>query len=368
VAKPNIIITSISDLKYQQPLIRCATTLSNNGYNVLMIGRRFTWTDDITEQPYQQKRIFCFFKKGPLQYIEYNLKLFFALLFKKATIITAVDLDTALPVYLASLIKRVRISFDARELFTELKEVVRRPKIQRIWLMLEKWLIPKFNKGIVVSNLIGKEYYNRYGVSYVTVRNVGLLENDLPIDSILRPLQDNYILFQGYVNEARGFDALLEAIVDIPMKLVICGDGNYMGEVKMLIKKFNVDGKVILTGMLAPNVLKTYTYHAYCGIHLVEPDGLNQLYSLGNKFFDYIHAEIPQIAMSLPEYAAINREHNIALLVNNITTNEVKQAINELLNDKVLYNKLKHNCKSTKQQLNWQNESQTLLQFYKQLL
>jgi glycosyltransferase involved in cell wall biosynthesis len=366
VAKSSIIITSISDLQYQQPLIRCATSLHNNGYNVLMIGRRFTWRNNPVVQPYKQKRIYCFFTKGPLQYIEYNIKLFFYLLFKKAYIITAVDLDTALPVYLVSLIKQCKRSFDARELFTELKEVVRRPTVKAIWLRLEKWLIPKFKQGIVVSNAIGKEYYKRYGVNYITVRNVPLLYNTIVSDA-KRPIIDDYILFQGYVNEARGFDELLEAMITLPLKLVICGDGNYMHRVKALIQQFKLQDKVILTGMLSPNALRLYSKFAYCGIHLVEPDGLNQKYSLGNKFFDYIHAEIPQVAMRFIEYDAINSEHNIAILVYTITVQEVREVILELLHNKILYNQLKNNCILAKQQLNWQIEEKVLIHFYNQL-
>jgi hypothetical protein len=39
---------------------------------------------------------------------------------------------------------------------------------------------------------------------------------------------------------------------------------------------------------------------------------------LANKFFDYIQAGIPQVTMNFPEYAAINREYEVAVLIDDL--------------------------------------------------
>ena len=106
----------------------------------------------------------------------------------------------------------------------------------------------------------------------------------------------------------------------------------------------------------------------YAGINLVEPEGLNQYFSLANKFFDYIHAGLPQVTMNFPEYAAINRIFEVAILVNDLQPQTIADAMNRLLEDQDLYLRLKNNCAAAKMELNWEKEEQKLLSFYRQVL
>ena len=45
---------------------------------------------------------------------------------------------------------------------------------------------------------------------------------------------------------------------------------------------------------------------------VAENTGLNQYLALPNKFFDYMHAGLPQIAMNYPEYQKINSQFEVA--------------------------------------------------------
>ena len=100
----------------------------------------------------------------------------------------------------------------------------------------------------------------------------------------------------------------------------------------MIIEK-NLQHKIILKGKVVPEELQAITQQAYIGINLVEPIGLNQIYSLANKFFDYIQAGIPQVTMNFPEYKKINNEFEMAILVNTVDENEIAAALNLLLNN-----------------------------------
>ena len=55
---------------------------------------------------FEQTRLTCIFSKGKLFYAEYNLRLFFYLLFKKLDLICAIDLDTIIPCLWVSKIRR----------------------------------------------------------------------------------------------------------------------------------------------------------------------------------------------------------------------------------------------------------------------
>ena len=104
------------------------------------------------------------------------------------------------------------------------------------------------------------------------------------------------------------------------------------------------------------------------GINLVENIGLNQYYSLANKFFDYIHAGIPQITMNFPEYKRINDDIEVAVLIDNIETETITEAVNSLLYDLPKYKTLQSNCFTAKKKFNWQEEEKKLLTFYEKII
>ena len=96
-----------NDLSYDQRMIRIATTLTQAGYTIKLVGRKLNNSIPILAQPFLQKRINCLFEKGKLFYAEYNIRVFFYLLFKKMDCICAIDLDTILPCYFISKIKKI---------------------------------------------------------------------------------------------------------------------------------------------------------------------------------------------------------------------------------------------------------------------
>jgi glycosyltransferase involved in cell wall biosynthesis len=186
---------------------------------------------------------------------------------------------------------------------------------------------------------------------------------------VLKPLEPTsppgkFILYQGAVNEARGFEYLIPAMKWVNYPLVICGDGNFMSQAKELIRLHQLESKIELKGMLAPEELWKISQQAYIGIALAEKEGLNQWLALPNKFFDYIHAGLPQVTMDYPEYRKINARYEVALLIHDLAPERIAAAINNLLQDDVVYSRLKQNCLIARNSLNWENEEKKLLAFY----
>ncbi len=340
---------------------RICSSLQQNGYSVKLIGVKRKKSIQLTQQIFSQKRISIVFEKGFLFYAEYNLKLFFYLLFCKMDAICAIDLDTIIPCYFASFFKRKKRVYDAHELFTELNEVVSNKKVKYFWNKVESFAVPKFQQGYTVNQFIKNEFERRYKVQYEIVRN--LPNQELPIHQIIK--SSNYqIIYQGAVNYGRGFEQLIPAMKNVNAELHIYGIGNFYEQVKLLIKENQLEDKIKLFGATLPSELKTITPSARLGITIFEAKGLNQYYSLANRFFDYIMAGIPQICVAYPEYKIINDEFNIALLVDDIMPKTLANAINTLLTDDDLYNKLKSNCIAARLQLNWQKEEIKLLKFW----
>jgi hypothetical protein len=102
---------------------------------------------------------------------------------------------------------------------------------------------------------------------------------------------------------------------EVNARLMIIGGGNFFYQAKELIRLHALEHKIELRGDVMPDDLRLFTPRAYIGITLFEDTGLNQYYSLANRFFDYIMAGIPQLCVNFPEYAAINERFGVAYLV-----------------------------------------------------
>jgi glycosyltransferase involved in cell wall biosynthesis len=357
-----IYFTVTTDLSYDQRMDRICSSLAENGFDIVLVGRRLKHSLPLTDRNYKTVRLGCWFNKGKAFYVEYNLRLLLFLLFKKMDGICAIDLDTIIPCYYTSKFKGIKRIYDAHELFTELKEVITRPAVKRLWLRIERKFVPRFKWGYTVSDGIAQEFHRRYKVDYLTIRNLPVLR---PL-SIYTPAE-KFILYQGAVNEARGLESLVEAMKMISTKLVIAGDGNFMKQLKNLIVENNVQDKVIFKGMLPPGELFGLTQQATFGVAFPESEGLNQLLALPNKFFDYLHGGLPQITVDYPEYRKINEVYNVAVLVPDIKPPTIAMAVNGLLNDPVRLASLKENCLNARQELNWQKEEPKLINFYRSI-
>lgn len=360
-----LIFTVTNDLNYDQRMQRICSSLQQNGYAVKLVGVNRNTSKPLTNQSFSQKRIPIIFQKSFFFYAEYNLKLFFYLLFCKTDAICAIDLDTIVPCYFASIFKRKKRVYDAHELFTELNEVVNNKPVFWFWTKIERLFVPRYKNGYTVNKFLKDEFKRRYNVMYEIVRNLPIKE--ISNAQISQSGNQSIIIYQGAVNYGRGFDQLITAMHQVNAKLHIYGIGNYYSKVESLIKTNNLEHKIKLFGATLPMELKKQTPLAKFGITIFEPEGLNQYYSLANRFFDYIMGGIPQICVNYPEYKVLNDEFDIALLVDNIESETLSNAINELLTNEPLYQHLKKNTLLAREQLNWQTEEKKLITFWKNI-
>ena len=359
-----IIFTVTNDLSYDQRMHRIAGCLAENGFEVTLIGVNRPKSIKLLTRKFAQLRLNCFAQIGPLFYIEYNLRLFIYLLFVKTNIICAIDLDTILPCLLASKLRNKQRVYDAHEYFTEQKEVRTRPNILKIWKQIEAFAVPKFPKGYTVNSHLGKLFNENYEVTYQIVRNISF---KYPLENNDNEYVNKFILYQGAVNEGRCFEELIPAMKWVNATLIIAGTGNFYTQVEELIRYFKLEHKIILKGAIPPNELKLLTQEAYIGVTLFETNGVNQYYSLANRFFDYMMAGTPQICVNYPMYQEINQEHGFAYMIENTHPFTIGDALNNLLQDDVLYSELRKNCIKARDLLNWQTESHQLIKFYRTL-
>ncbi|HET6255896.1 MAG TPA: glycosyltransferase [Puia sp.] len=363
--KKRVFFTVTNDLNYDQRMIRICSSLTGAGFSVTLVGREDRRSLPLAQRPFRQHRLKMWMRRGVLFYLEYHFRLFFYLLGRKMDAICAIDLDSILPCYLVSQLRRIPRLYDAHELFCEMQEVASRPFIHRIWKAVERFTVPAFRRGYTVNEQIAGEFRQMYGVEYAVIRNLPVLEAVGVAGE--RPLAGRYILYQGAVNEGRCFETLIPAMRQVNAPLLICGEGNFLGKARELVAQHGLQEKIIFKGAVRPEELRSITRSAWCGITLFDRQGLSNYYSLANRFFDYMHAGIPQVAMNYPAYREINNCYPIAVLIDKPGVQEVADALNELLTNPGLYESLSEGCKQARLRYNWQEEEKIVIRLYQQV-
>lgn len=358
----HLYFTVTNDLVFDQRMHRICSSLANANYKITLVGRKLKSSLPLEQKQFEQKRLNCLFTKGFLFYAEFNARLFLFLLFRKMNGICAIDLDTIIPCLLVSKMKRIPRFYDAHEYFTEMKEVRERNLVKKVWTSIERYAIPKFEYSYTVSSGLANEFNKKYRKSFAVIRN---LPNYKLLSANIE--KEDYLFYGGAVNEARGFEYLIPAMRHVPYKLIICGDGNFMNRLKDLIKEHGVQERVEIRGMAKPDELYFIAQKALLGFNLVEKEGLNQYYSLANKFFDYIQAGLPQITMNFPEYSFVNHEYEVAILLDELSVQNLADTIVRTLNDSVLLDKLYKNTLKARDIYCWEKEEVKLINFYSQI-
>lgn len=364
--KKRICFSVTNDLIYDQRMIRICTSLSQNGYDILLVGRRKQASPPLSSHPFRQKRLNCWFQSGFAFYAEYNIRLFFFLLFLPVDVFCAIDLDTILPNLVVSKLRRKTRVYDAHEYFTEVPEVVRRPKVQRIWEKVGSWAIPQFESCYTVAEGLARILTDRYRTPFQVIRNVPVITAELPRPTPSPPF---VLLYQGVLNEGRGLEVLIKAMPQLDnTELWLAGEGDVSERLRDLSTQLQLQERVKFLGYLSPDRLRRLTPTAHLGLNLLENKGLSYYYSLANKAFDYIQAGLPSLQMDFPAYRALQEKHQVFYLLENLTVGSVVEAVNQMRLSSASYKDIKQRCLEARQVLNWNKEEQKLLRFYKKII
>jgi len=369
------IVSVINDLSTDQRVHKVCSTLHNMGYEVTLVGRRQRKSLPLAARAYATKRMFLLFEKGPLFYASFQLRLFMYLLFHKADVLVANDLDTLLPNYLVSKLKRSVIVYDSHELFCEVPELQGSPFKKNTWKRLERWIFPKLKYVFTVNDSIAKIYRDEYHVPMRVVRNIPPLASQANVKHISKeelgiPTDKKIIVLQGAgINVDRGAEEAVQAMQYVnDAVLLIIGSGDVMALLHQLVDELKLQEKVKFIGKVPFEKLLQYTHHADLGLTLDKDTNINYRYSLPNKLFDYIHAGVPVLASPLVEIKRIIAGYHVGDCIQSHDPQEIGEKVNTILSNQQLLAEWKKNCKIAAEQLNWETEQPQLTEVYQRFL
>jgi glycosyltransferase involved in cell wall biosynthesis len=357
-----VIVSLTNDISTDQRVAKVCATLIQNNFEVLVVGRKLKSSIPL-KRAYKTKRFNLLFNAGFLFYAEYNLRLFCFLLFTKKDILLANDLDTLLPNYLVSKLQNKKIVFDSHELFPEIPELVQRPKVKKVWLALENWILPNLKNNYTVCDSIAKFYESKYHCNFTTIKNLPtkkeVKKGAFSFDTTAKKI----LLYQGALNMGRGLELMIDTMHSLENHLlVLIGDGDICQTLKDKVSAKKLTHKVFFLGKVTPLALHKLTPLADIGLSLEEDLGLNYRFALPNKIFDYIQAEVPILVSNLPEMSQVVMAYKVGEIVKDSAPEKLASQIKQVLEKD--YSK---ELKLAKSALIWEHQEAQLVAVFNHL-
>ncbi len=273
------------------------------------------------------------------------------------------------PFWIISKFKKKPLVYDSHEYFTGVAEIQNRPLVKYIWKTIEKSIFPRLNYVFTVNQSIANLYYKDYNILPKVLRNlpnISKIEKVKSRSELGLPLNKPIVILQGAgINVDRGSEELLEAIaIQDQFFLCIVGKGDVIDKLKHRCKKNDLLNKVIFVNTLPYNEMMQYTLNADIGVSLDKDNNINHKFSLPNKIFDYIKAEIPILASNLIEVSNIISTYQVGYTISEISSKSILNGLNIVLKTKE-ESYLKDRFKHAINDLNWEKESRILIETYK---
>jgi len=367
----------LNNFKNDSRVLKENISLQNAGYDVQVVA---LWENGVKEQEivqnipvYRVKLKSKDWSKNRLvqliKYFEFIYKV--SRLYKNTDIVHCNDLN-ALPIGVVIkkfLNKNVKIVYDAHEYEINDKPNEGQYSI-KIKYFIEKFLIKYTNKVITVSEAIANEYVRLYNIPKpLLVLNTPLYKRiekkDLFREKFNITKEQTIFLYQGGLSSGRGIEILLDTfkmVDDEKSVIVFMGYGPLEDIVKQASNKFE---NIYFHEAVSPDILLDYTSSADFGISTIEDSCLSYRYSLPNKMFEYLMAELPVIVSNLPEMKKIVQKYKVGIVAKENSLKGLSEAIKKAT--KLDKKDLKANIQKVKEIYNWEKQEKVLLKMYEGL-
>lgn len=372
-AKKKAIVCVSNDLVTDNRVAKTCAALQELDYDVVLLGRKRKKSPEMPSRSYDIRRMNLLFDKGPLFYLDLNIRIFFFLIFKRANLIFSNDLDTLPACFLAYLFKpKARIIYDTHELFTEVSELKEHPIKRSIWLRLEKWIFPKLKTVITVNESIAAIYNQKYKVPVHVVRNIPLPYKNQKVQGNHTTLGINegdfILIIQGSgLNKDRGIEeSILSMKYCNDCVLLIVGDGDIIPAAKILVEQNNLSSMVKFISRRPYNELMKITQMANLGLLMDKAVNQNHELALPNKLFDYMHAGTPILSNRLKEIEKFIVKYDIGIIIDDVNPPGIAKSIMTFKENHKLQKKLEKNCITAAVNENWLIEKLKLIKAIKE--
>ena len=296
-----------------------------------------------------------------------------------ADIYHAHDVEALPACYVAALLRRKPLIFDAHELpLSErpLSEMGRsRQWLHKLLAVLLVYMLRRCAGVITVSPPLVEEVQQRYHVPEVTlIRNLPP-HRVVPKGDRLRQVLGlgpgvGVALYQGNLQPDRHLDLLVRAAAFLAPDIVIVMMGKDMkstqAQLEALIASEGVVDRVKILPSAPYEELLDWTASADIGLIVYRPDySRNVQGMLPNKFFEYLMAGLPVLASPLESIAEVIKTYDVGQVISSLAPADIGAAISGMLADRVALDRMHHDAlEVAKQEFCWEKEHEELISLY----
>ena len=251
-------------------------------------------------------------KRGPMRFFEYHRKLWRAMQSRSADAMLACDL------YSLSAARRMRLRgraqlliYDAREVYTELPTVARKPLAKMFWKRAER-------QGLAAADLMlstgPRDVQAICDVHHfiprpVLVRNLPWRSPDLAPEKNLLvqhgvPAGATVLAYVGGVQEGRGLERLFRVLPTLSSKgvhVLLIGDGVLRSHLEAVVSELGLTSTVHFAGARPSDEALRMAAACDAGISLIEPISRSYELALPSKLFEYMMCGIPVVSSRLEQ-------------------------------------------------------------------
>ncbi|MEG0633206.1 MAG: glycosyltransferase family 4 protein [Pseudomonas sp.] len=283
-------------------------------------------------------------------------------------IIHSHDVNTLPTAWLASVITRAKLVYDAHEISTS-REGYRR--LAKVVAQVEKFLIPRAFAVITTTETRAKYLARLYNIErpvvlqnrprYQACASSRRLHQELGIADDC-PI----VLYQGGIQSGRGLEKLVRCTARLKQAhVVLIGGGRLTQSLIDLRDSLGLQDRVHFIPTVALAELPKYTASADIAVQPIENTCFNHFSTDSNKLFEYIIAGIPSVATNFPEIRKIVNHYQVGLLAPADNDDAFVDCLNRLIEDPTLRKRLAQNSKKAAKYLTWESQESLLLDIYK---
>jgi glycosyltransferase involved in cell wall biosynthesis len=293
------------------------------------------------------------------------------------------EVSGLLPCYIAAVLRRKPVIFDAHEmpLFERpLSELGRsRRFLRNVLAVMLKVIVPQCAGVITVSPPIVDELRTRYGLAEVAlIRNIPEFRSVTRSDRLrsylgLKP-EMRIVLYQGYLQPNRGLDKLIRAaaFLDPNTVVVLMGKNRKttQAQLEALIASEGVEDRVKIIPPVPYKELLEWTSSADVGVNVASPSySLNVQYFLPNKLFEYIMSGLPVLTSPLRAMVEVVKRYDVGQVFPSLEPADIGAAVNSILADPAGLARMRQNAlTAARDELHWEKEQTKLIELYQGIL
>ncbi len=248
--------------------------------------------------------------------------------------------------------------------------------IFKFWMhRMDKKAVRVINQFITVSEASRIHYLNlNRNIKIDRITNVAS-KRIFAFDKQKIVKNKNFLLcHEGNLNFDRGLKDLVEVLkkfkrdnINIKLKVIGIIPAKEQRWLQQQIEEFGLQDSLIIRGWVSYNHVGQEIQECHVGLVTMKPL-FNNIFSISNKFFNYLLYGLPVVTVKTPEMERIIDENECGLVYGLNNEAQLYQSILKLYKDKKLYSRFSENAfLATERYFNWEKMEKKLLTIYKNL-